>query len=335
MSFWKDKHVFVTGATGLVGSWLIKRLLKEKAYVVALIRDWDPQSELIRSQEIYDISVVQGRLEDGSSIKRALVQHEVDTVIHLGAQTIVGAALRDPLETFESNIRGTYLLLEACRECREKVQRIVIASSDKAYGTSALLPYTENMPLRGSHPYDVSKSCTDLLSLSYFHTFHLPLVVARCGNIFGGGDLNWSRIVPGTIQSFINEESPVIRSDGTLTRDYLFVADAVDAYLKMAEKSGEKGVSGEAFNFGPNRPYSVLEIVAMIQKLMNVPHLQPNVLGIAKAEIAHQFLSSEKAKKILGWESHFSIEEGLQQTIEWYQRFFSKERKHTRSFSCC
>jgi CDP-glucose 4,6-dehydratase len=248
----------------------------------------------------------------------------------LGAQTIVGAALKDPLETFESNIRGTYLLLEACRAAQGNVRRIVIASSDKAYGTSPLLPYTENMPLRGLHPYDVSKSCTDLLSLSYFHTFQLPIVVGRCGNIFGGGDLNWSRIVPGTIQSFLNEESPLIRSDGTLTRDYLFVEDAVDAYLKMAEKSSEKGVMGEAFNFGPNRPYSVLEMVAMIQKLMDVPHLEPKVLGIAKAEIAHQFLSSEKAKKILQWEPSFSIESALAQTIEWYRKFFSKTRKQQR-----
>ncbi len=335
MSFWKDKHVFVTGATGLVGSWLIKRLLKEEAYVVVLVRDWDPQSELIRSQEIKKTSVVHGRLEDGVSIKRALVQHEIDTVIHLGAQTIVGAALKDPLETFESNIRGSYLLLEACRECQERVQRIVVASSDKAYGTSSILPYTENMPLRGLHPYDVSKSCTDLLSLSYFHTFRLPIVVGRCGNIFGGGDLNWSRIVPGTIQSFLHGEAPLIRSDGTLTRDYLFVEDAVDAYLKMAEKAEEKGVKGEAFNFGPNRPYSVLEIVAMIQKLMNVFHLQPKILGTARAEIAHQFLSSEKAKKLLGWESAFSIEDGLNQTIEWYKKFFSHRAMQEKIFSCC
>jgi CDP-glucose 4,6-dehydratase len=334
MSFWKEKHVFITGATGLVGSWLVKRLLREEAYVVALIRDWDPQSELVRSGQMDKISVIQGRLEDGHSIRRALVQHEIDTVIHLGAQTIVGAALKDPLETFESNIRGTYLLLEACRQCRENILRIVVASSDKAYGTSSLLPYTENMPLRGLHPYDVSKSCTDLLSLSYFHTYRLPIVVGRCGNIFGGGDLNWSRIVPGTIQSFYHAVAPLIRSDGTLTRDYLFVEDAVDAYLKMAERMEEKGVKGDAFNFGPNRPYSVLEIVAMIQKLMNVPHLQPKILAIAKAEIAHQFLSSEKAKNLLGWEPHFSIEEGLNQTIEWYENYFSHTKKMERSCSC-
>ncbi len=316
--FWQSKNVLVTGATGLVGSWLTRALVDGGAHVVVLTRDLDPQSELIRSDVIKKTSVVQGCLEDGVSCERAICEYEIDTVFHLGAQTLVGTALRNPVLTFESNIRGTYLLLDACRKQKNFVQRIVIASSDKAYGFSDVLPYTEEMPLQGVHPYDVSKSCTDLLSLAYYHTYNLPLAVARCGNIFGGGDLNWSRLIPGTIKNLLAGRVPEIRSDGGFTRDYLYVADAVKAYLVLAKEVHREDVQGEGFNFGPNRPYSVTEIVHKLQSLMNKENLVPQILNRAVAEIRDQTLDSSKARKTLKWEPEYSLEDGLEETISWY-----------------
>lgn len=320
--FWKEKRVLVTGATGLVGSWLSKKLVEEGAHAVVLVRDSDPQSEFFRSGLSRHTTIVQGALEDFASVERAINEHEIDTVFHLGAQTIVGTALRSPLSTFESNIRGSYNLLEACRRHSSLVKRVVIASSDKAYGSSDVLPYTEEMSLSAKHPYDVSKSCTDLLAFSYFQTYGLPVVVARCGNIFGGGDLNWSRIIPGTIRNYYLDEAPVIRSDGTLTRDYVYVEDVVNAYMLLAANLHRDNVKGQAFNFGPNAPYSVLEIVGMLQKLMHRHHLAPKILNIAKAEIHDQSLSSEKARSVLGWNPTYTLEEGLTKTIEWYQNYF-------------
>lgn len=326
ISFWKDKRVFITGATGLVGSWLTKELVNAEAHVVILQRDNDPHSELIRSHIIKKVSVVQGCLEDGVSCERALAEYEIDTVFHLGAQTLVGTALRNPLLTFESNIRGTYMLIEACRRQRSMVQRIVIASSDKAYGESEILPYTEDMPLSGRHPYDVSKSCTDLLSICYSKTYSMPIAIARCGNIYGGGDLNWSRIIPGTIRSLLADQLPEIRSNGKLTRDYIFVNDVVNAYLSLAEHLQNESVRGEAFNFGPNRPYSALDIVCKLQVLMNKEHLVPHILDRAVSEIKDQTLDSSKAQKILGWNPEYSLEEGLIQTIDWYTRYLNSPK---------
>ncbi|MEA2578516.1 MAG: CDP-glucose 4,6-dehydratase [Chloroflexota bacterium] len=321
MTEWRDRRVLVTGATGIVGSWLVARLQDEGAYVVALVRDWDPQTELIRSGTVAKVHVVSGRLEDLATVTRAIVDHETDTVFHLGAQTIVGSALREPLSTFEANIRGTYNLLEACRRHPDVVQRVVVASSDKAYGTSATLPYAEDMPLAGQHPYDVSKSCADLLATAYAITYGLPVCVARCGNIYGGGDLNWSRIVPGTIRSLLADEAPVLRSDGNSTRDYLFVDDAVDAYLRLAEAADRPDVVGQAFNFGWERPVSVLEITATIQRLMDREDLQPVVLGTATHEIEAQYLDSAKARRVLDWRPTFDLAAGLTRTIDWYREF--------------
>jgi CDP-glucose 4,6-dehydratase len=321
---WKNQTVLVTGATGLVGSWLVKRLLKESARVVALIRDTDPQSNLLRSGLLNSITVVNGSLEDGHSVERAINEHEVTAVFHLGAQTIVGVADRNPVPTFEANIRGTYLLLEACRQHRSLVQRVLIASSDKAYGPSTSLPYTEELPPLGRAPYEVSKSCTDLLSQCYAVSYNLPVVIARCGNIFGGGDLNWSRIVPGTIASFLRSERPVLRSNGKFLRDYVYVEDAVDAYVVMAERCHEPNVVGEAFNFGPNRPLSVLDLVAAIAKAMDVTDIEPSILDQAQHEIQDQYLDSSKAKNILNWEAKFGLEEGLRHTVDWYRSYFSK-----------
>lgn len=323
-NFWNEKRVLVTGATGLVGSWLVKSLLEKKAHVIVLIRDSDPQSELIRGQNIMQTTVVNGALEDFSTVERAINEHEVDTVFHLGAQTIVGTALRNPLQTFEANIRGTYNLLEACRHLKSLVKRIVVASSDKAYGTSAILPYTEDMPLKGSHPYDVSKSCTDLIASSYAYTYALPIGIVRCGNLYGGGDLNWSRIIPGTIKSLFLGQTPEIRSNGLLTRDYLYIQDAINGYLALAQELEREEVRGQGFNFGSNRPYTVLDLVTVIQTQMNREDLKPRILNQAKSEIMDQTLCSKKAERLLDWKAAYSLENGLSETIQWYHSYFNR-----------
>jgi CDP-glucose 4,6-dehydratase len=323
-NFWNNKNVFVTGASGFLGYWLTKALVQENANVTVLIRDHDPQSALFRSKLINKTRVVQGSLEDYTSLDRAINEQEIDTVFHLGAQTIVGTAFRNPLPTFESNIRGTYNLLEACRQHRGLVKRILVASSDKAYGSSLVLPYTEEMPLRGQHPYDVSKSCTDLIADTYHHTYGLPVVIARCGNLYGGGDLNWSRLIPGGIRSFYSKIAPVIRSDGTFTRDYLYVEDAVNAYLQLGSQMHKENICGQAFNFGPNAPTSVLDIIHALQRLMNCSDLPPKILNEAKEEIRDQSLDSRKAKALLQWDTQFSLEEGLQRTIQWYTQYLQE-----------
>lgn len=319
--FWNERKVLVTGATGLVGSSLAKALIRQKAHVIALVRDPNPQSDFYRSCDYQQVEIVHGALEDFNSLERAINENEIDTVFHLGAQAIVGTAWRNPLSTFESNIRGTYNLLEACRKHSSLTKRIIIASSDKAYGSSDILPYTETMPLVGKHPYDVSKSCADLISSSYYHTYNLPIVIARCGNIFGEGDLNWNRLIPGTIRSYLNKQSPVIRSDGKFTRDYIYVEDVVDAYLTLAENAHT--IQGQSFNFAPNSPYTVLEIVKSIQNLMNCQGLDPKILNLASGEIRDQSLCYEKAKKILNWKPRFSLEEGLKKTIAWYENYLN------------
>jgi CDP-glucose 4,6-dehydratase len=320
------KHVFVTGATGLVGSWLCRRLLAEGAQVAVLVRDWDPQSELIRSGDIQRCSVVSGELEDYATLERAISAHEIEVVFHLGAQAIVGTALHSPLHTFESNIRGTYNLLEACRVHSSLVKGVVVASSDKAYGESLVLPYTEDMPAQGRHPYDVSKSCTDLLAQTYAQTYGLPIAIARCGNIFGGADLNWSRIVPGTIRLALEGKPPVLRSDGTFIRDYIYVEDVVDAYLALAENADREGVRGEAFNFSPEKPLNVLEITRLVLDAMGRSDLEPVIQNTARAEIKDQYLDASKAMRVLGWSCRRSLKEGLESTVAWYRQFLAEAR---------
>jgi CDP-glucose 4,6-dehydratase len=316
------RRVLVTGATGVVGSWLVKELLARSAFVVALIEDQDPQSELYRSGDVNRVAVVNGHLEDLATLERAINLHETDSVFHLGAQTQVRVAHRSPLHTFETNVRGTYNLLEACRIHRSIVQRIVIASSDKAYGEGSL-PYTEDMALNGRYPYEVSKSCADLIAQSYFHTYGLPVTIARCANIYGGGDLNWDRIVPGAIRSLLQREAPIIRSDGTFVRDYLYVKDAVGAYIRLAESLDLEGVRGEGFNFSANTPLTVLDVVRMIQHLMGCEEIRPIVRDEARGEIHDQYLSAAKAHAILGWTPRFSTQSGLHETIEWYRAYLS------------
>jgi CDP-glucose 4,6-dehydratase len=323
--FWRHKRIFITGATGLVGSWLVKELLDRGAAVVALIRDADPQTELFRSDDIRHVAVINGALENYEVLRRALNDHEPDTVFHLGAQTIVGAAHRNPLENFESNIRGTYNLLEACRLSADFVKRIVVASSDKAYGTQSKLPYLETMPLQGKSPYEVAKSCADLITIAYHNTYGLPAAVARCGNIYGGGDLNWSRIVPGTIRALLNGERPIIRSDGTFIRDYIYVKDVVAAYLQLGEALDREVIRGEGFNFSPERALNVLEIVDLIRVAMDCRHIEPDIRNTANGEIHSQYLDSTKAKTLLGWNVRFSLDAGLAETILWYRNFLSEE----------
>lgn len=318
---WSDKRVFVTGATGLVGSWLVRRLVEEGAQVVALMHDTDPQSDLVRSGTLRHVSVVNGALEDYATLERAINEHAVDTVFHLGAQAIVGVADRSPLSTFETNVRGTYNLMEACRVHSNLVRRVLVASSDKAYGPSDTLPYTEDLPPLGHAPYEVSKSCTDLICQSYGRFYKLPIVIARCGNIYGGCDLNWSRVVPGTIRSLLRGEKPIIRSDGKFLRDYVYVDDAVDAYLLMAANADHDDVLGEAFNFGPDNPTSVVDIVRGIAEVMERTDLEPVILNQAQGEIRDQYLDSSKAKRVLGWGPKYDLEEGLRLTVDWYREF--------------
>ncbi len=322
-SFWANRRVFVTGATGLVGSWLVKDLLSQGAHVVVLIRDHDPQSELIRSGDINKTSVVNGALEDYATLERAINENEIGAVFHLGARPIVGAAQRNPLPTLETNIRGTYNLLEACRVHRNLVNQIVVASSDKAYGESGTLPYTEDMPLKGVHPYEVSKSCTDLITQSYASSYKLPAVIARCGNIYGGGDLNWSRIVPGTIRSLLREEAPIIRSDGKFIRDYIYVEDVTTAYLQLGQAINECDIAGEAFNFSPESPLTVLELVELIAKIMKSSHLKPIIQNQAHGEIISQYLDSSKAASVLCWKTNFNHQFGMEKTIAWYRNYLN------------
>ncbi|WP_160244155.1 GDP-mannose 4,6-dehydratase [Bacillus subtilis] len=322
MSFWKNKNVFVTGCTGLLGSYLVKELIDQGANVTGLVRDHVPQSNLYQGEHIKKMNIVRGSLEDLAVIERALGEYEIDTVFHLAAQAIVGVANRNPISTFEANILGTWNILEACRK-HPLIKRVIVASSDKAYGDQENLPYDENMPLQGKHPYDVSKSCADLISHTYFHTYGLPVCITRCGNLYGGGDLNFNRIIPQTIQLVLNGEAPEIRSDGTFVRDYFYIEDAVQAYLLLAEKMEETNLAGEAFNFSNEIQLTVLELVEKILKKMN-SNLKPKVLNQGSNEIKHQYLSAEKARKLLNWTPAYTIDEGLEKTIEWYTEFFKK-----------
>jgi CDP-glucose 4,6-dehydratase len=323
--FWQDRPVFVTGATGLVGGWLVKRLLEAGAEVVCLVRDWVPQSELVRTRLMERVKVVRGDVCDQTLLERALGEYEIDTVIHLAAQTIVGVANRNPVATFQTNIQGTWSLLEACRRSPQ-VRQIVVASSDKAYGDQEALPYTEEAPLQGRHPYDVSKSCADLIAHTYAHSFGLPVVITRCGNFYGGGDLNWNRIVPGTIRSILRGQRPVIRSDGNYIRDYFYVEDGAAAYMLLAERLAENpALRGEAFNFSNELQMTVLELVREILRRMGSA-LTPEIRCEASNEIRHQYLSAEKARRVLGWRPLFTLDEGLERTIAWYREFFTREQ---------
>ena len=322
--FWRDRRVFVTGATGLVGGWLVRRLVGAGADVVCLVRDWVPQAEMNRSGLLDKVTVVRGDVCDLDCLERTLGEYEVETVMHLAAQTIVGIANRNPLSTFEANIGGTWKLLEACRRS-PKVKQIIAASSDKAYGDSLVLPYTEETALAGRHPYDVSKSCSDLICQTYATTYRSPVIVTRCGNFYGGGDLNWNRIVPGTIRSVVRGQRPLIRSDGSFIRDYFYVEDGAAAYMMLAEQlAARPELAGEAFNLSNETQVTVLQLVDRVLAALG-SSLTPQVLGEASNEIKHQSLCADKARTVLGWEPLFTLEEGLKRTVEWYSTYFEKQ----------
>ncbi len=309
--------VLVTGATGMVGSALCARLVAAGVPVVALVLDDDPRSQLRRTGTFDRITAVNGALEDRRSIERAVAVHDVAAVFHLGAQTLVGAARRDPVGTFEANVAGTWNVLDVARRHPDLVKAVVVASSDKAYGASDDLPYREDHPLGGVQPYEASKACADIVAQSFAATYDLSVGVARCGNIYGPGDLNWSRIVPGTMRSLLRDEQPVIRSDGSLVRDYLHVDDAVSAYLALAAHSDLAG--GAAYNFSAGEPRTVLDVYDAVCDAVVGRRVEPDVRGEASDEIPAQFLDAGRARAELGWKAEVSLPDGLARTTEWYR----------------
>ncbi|MBI2140895.1 GDP-mannose 4,6-dehydratase [Candidatus Woesearchaeota archaeon] len=318
---WKDRNVFVTGGNGFVGSWLVSDLVKKEANVTCIIRDPVKGSSLEFIGVADQVNTVKGTIEDYNAVEKAMKETGAEVCFHLAAQAIVGVANKSPLQTFETNIKGTWNVLEACRQLG--VKRTVVASSDKAYGKHEKLPYMEDFCLNGLTPYEVSKSCTDMLARAYAKTYGLPVAVTRCGNIYGGGDLNWSRIIPGTIKAVLNNESPIIRSDGTPIRDYIYVLDVVAAYITLAEQLDKEEVAGEAFNFGTEQPVSVLELVKKIIAAAG-KNLEPQILNEAKNELQEQYLDWTKAGKVLGWKPRFKLDEGLKETVQWYRDFIKK-----------
>ena len=325
---WRRKRVFVTGATGLVGAWLTEWLVRHDADVVALVRDGVPGSNFYRMGLDRKVATVRGSLEDYALMSRTINEYEVEVVFHLAAQTIVGIANANPLSTFSANIEGTWNILEAAR-LNKRVKAVVLASSDKAYGSHEVLPYTEDAPLIGRHPYDVSKSCADLIAQAYWHSYRLPVAITRCGNFYGGGDLNFNRIVPGTIRSLLDGQRPIIRSDGTLIRDYFYVKDGVDAYVTTAERllAGESG--GEAYNFSNEIQVNVKELVEIISKAAGITNLPPIVQNNATNEIPHQYLSAEKARTQLSWRAGWTLEQGMAETIAWYREYLADPTRTT------
>lgn len=322
-SFWRDRRVFVTGCSGFLGSWLVQALVAEGASVVGLVRDHVPQSMLFSDGTAGRIRIVNGALDDLTFLERVLAEYEIETVFHLAAQTIVGIANRSPLSTFETNIRGTWHLLEAARRT-STVDGIVVASSEKAYGEPQALPFVEEHPLHGRHPYDVSKSCVDLISQTYAATYQLPVAITRFSNLYGGGDLNWNRLIPGTIRSVLRGEAPVIRSDGTFKRDYVYVEDAVAGYLTLARRASQPGICGQAFNFGLGRPVTALEVVQTIIGVSEHPDLQPVILDEVRHEIRDEYLSPQKAHDVLGWQPKETLASGLARTMAWYRHYLER-----------
>ena len=330
-AFWQGRPTLITGATGLLGSWLLQRLVEDGAEVVAVVRDGAPRSIAVKTGLLDRVATVHGSIEDFNFLRRVMAEYSIDTVFHLAAQPLVGVAKLDPLSTLEANVRGSWNVLEAARVCNAR--QILIASSDKAYGASDHLPYTESHPLQGRYPYDVSKSCTDLISTMYAATYQLPVAIVRCANLFGGGDLNFSRTIPGAIQATLKGERFVIRSDGKFVRDFLYVKDAANAYLRAAEAlASDRSLAGEAFNFGLETRLTVLEVAGLVLDIMGRGDLAPVILNRASSEIREQYLSSEKAKAVLGWSPNYTFERGLSETIDWYRDYLGvSERAAARA----
>ena len=316
ISFWKSKNVFITGAGGFIGSWLAKTLIEKGANIVVIIRDTKKVCSLDHLKIKDKLEIIQGDITDLHGIESAINGKEIDTVFHLAAQPIVGVANKSPISTFESNIKGTWNVLEACR-LNKNVKRVIVASTVKAYAVQKKLSSTENPKLLDFYPYDASKACTDILTRSYYATYNLPVAITRNTNTYGGADLNFSRLIPNIIYTLLENKQFVIRSDGLLERDYMYVKDAIEGYLVLAEKLEE--VKGQAFNFGTFKSISVIEVFNKIASLMGKGDVKPKILGNTKTEINRQFLGIEKVKKTFGWQPKYSLEDGLKETIEWYK----------------
>jgi len=326
-SFWHGRCVLVTGASGFIGSWLVKKLVELETLVIALVREINPFSLFKRWRLDERTMLVIGDVRDGDLLERIITSYDVSICFHLAAQSLVGAAKTTPLVAFDVNVRGTWTLLEACRKAR-CVDGIVVASSDKAYGEQETLPYTEDMPLRPTFPYETSKACADLISQCFAMTYEMPISIIRCSNVYGGGDLNFSRIIPGTVKAALHGQRPVIRSDGTPVRDYIYIEDVVSAYISLAQTTCTERLCGEAFNIGLGNPISVLELTKLILELCGVSELEPIIEGVGKPikEIRCQYVSVEKAKRILGWCPKHDLRNGLLKTIDWYRSFFGIQR---------
>lgn len=322
MMNWKNKNVFITGADGFIGSWLAREFVKRQSNVFILVRDPKVNAACQLFGLHNKVTQIEGNLVDYKLLEKTLKKYSIDTCFHLAAQAIVQIANQSPLQTFESNIKGTWNILEACRNTKT-TERIVVASSDKAYGVQEKLPYTEESPLLGLYPYDVSKACADILSRSYFVSYGLPIAVTRCANTYGGGDLNFSRLIPDAIRCILQGNEFVIRSDGTPERDYMYIEDAIEAYITLAEQIEKKEVKGKAFNFGTGKPISVINLFKEIAQLCGEFDIKPKILGTAKNEIDRQYLAIDKAKKVLNWEPKYTLERGLEETINWYRKYFN------------
>lgn len=320
---WENKNVLITGYEGFLGSHLTKALLDCKANVFGLDILTHRKNTILTKQDLVRVNVIKGSVENFSLVRNVIEKNKIEFVFHLAAKSLVSHCLQNPLKAFSTNIKGTWNILEASRN-NNRVKAIIIASSDKAYGSHATLPYKENTPLSGVHPYDVSKSCADLISYTYYHTYGVPVAVTRCGNIFGPGDFNFSRIIPDAIRAAIKNKRLVIRSDGKFIRDYIYIDDVVNAYIILAEKLQKLGLAGEAFNFSYENPISVLELVKKICRLVG-KETNYKILKEAKYEIKHQYLSFKKARKILGWKPKYTLDEGLKKTIGWYRDYFNNK----------
>jgi CDP-glucose 4,6-dehydratase len=323
-------RILVTGASGFMGSWLAEHLVQRGASVVNLLSQWDPRGRFVRSGIIHQVENVVGSVEDYCLLERLIAERGVDTVFHLAAISLEGRAFEAPHLALEVNVRGTYNILEACRKNADTVRRVIVASSDKAYGDSPVLPYTEDLPLRGRHPYDVSKSCADLIAHAYAHSYGLPVTIGRFGNIYGGGDLNWSRLIPNTLRRLLAGEPPLVRvpARGDFMRDFLYVRDAVGAYMAMFHGLDDGVARGQAFNFAMGGSWTVLEVVRMLQRLLLREDLEPHVIPAAHGEIFHQQVSAQKARRLLGWAPHYSLEEGLEETAAWYRQYLDGTDSH-------
>jgi CDP-glucose 4,6-dehydratase len=324
--FWSGKKVFITGHEGFLGSWLTKTLLSLGADIIGLDKVIDrPISVLDGARE--KILAVRGDVADLNLVMGLVGQHKPQIVFHLAAEAIVGEALKDPVNTFKTNIEGTWNVLESVRQ-NGQADAVIVASSDKAYGSHKVLPYKEDIALKGDHPYDVSKSCTDLLCQTYYTTYHVPVCVTRCGNIYGPGDYHFSRIVPDAVCCALQKKQFVIRSDGQYTRDYIYIEDIINAYIVLAEKVRVLNLEGEAFNFSNEDPISVLKLHEKIQKICGNCAIEPKIMNQAQHEITHQYLSSKKARDMLHWQARYSLEEGLKKTLDWYGQYVLTGAEH-------